>query len=280
MSVRKAFPLDHTLKRPGGILEKIVLNKLDEVRLDREKRSLASLTKIKNFDAPCYVLRDFILDPARTGIIAEFKRASPSKGLINGTAQPSIISSAYAEAGASAISVLTDKVFFGGSTEDLEAVRAVNKIPVLRKEFIVDEYQILEAKALGADIILLIAAVLQPEAIYRFSALAQSLGMSVLLEVHNLKELEESICDTIDAVGVNNRNLKDFSVSLEHSHSLVSHIPDQFIKVSESGISDVNTIADLKKIGFQGFLIGENFMREENPELAILDFVNRLRVIL
>lgn len=280
MSQHIAHALDHILKRPGGILEKIVVNKIEEIKDSMESTPIKELSQYDSFTSSCYSLRDFILDPERTGIIAEFKRVSPSKGLINGAVNAADVTSGYVAAGASALSVLTDNKFFGGNIEDLKEVRKANSIPVLRKEFIIDEYQILEAKALGADIILLIAAVLQPEAIHRFSALAKSLGLSVLLEVHNLQELEESMCETVDAVGVNNRNLKDFSVSLDHSYSLAEHIPTQFLRVSESGISDINVIASLKKAGFDGFLIGENFMRENDPGAAMMNFTHRLKAIL
>jgi len=172
--------------------------------------------------------------------------------------------------------VLTDPDFFQGSLADLTAAREALTIPLLRKEFIVDTYQIAEAKAYGADIILLIAACLTEEEVESFSQYAKSLGLNVLLEVHNEEELHRSIFDSIDAIGVNNRNLKDFSVSLAHSHDLVDQIPDRFIKVSESGISDPSTIRDLKERGFQGFLIGENFMKTGDPGAAMEEFVQQL----
>lgn len=184
--------------------------------------------------------------------------------------------SGYQAAGASAISVLTDTDFFKGTLDDLTEARKALTIPLLRKEFIVDKYQIAEAKAYGADIILLIAACLTTEEIQDFSTYAKQLGLNVLLEVHDEEELNRSIFDTIDAIGVNNRNLKDFSVSLDHSYDLVNKIPSQYIKVSESGISDPETIKNLKKAGFQAFLIGENFMKTENPSVAISNFVKEL----
>src|SRR5690606_7614680 len=210
-----------------------------------------------------------VKDPSRNGIIAEYKRASPSKGIINDRFTVAEVVSGYQEAGVSAVSVLTDRDFFKGSLDDLEAARAALQLPVLRKDFVIDAYQISEAKAHGADIILLIAAILTPAQVKALSEHARRLGMSVLLEVHNREELERSIVDTVDAIGVNNRNLHDFSVSLDHSLSLVEHIPDSFIKVSESGISDPATIRMLREAGFNAFLIGGDFMKTTDPAAAI-----------
>ena len=259
------------------ILDKIVKKKLLEIADAKSKINVARLEETEFFDRDCYSLRDFILDPEKTGIIAEFKRASPSKGIINNKVTVAEVTRQYANAGASALSVLTDESFFGGSLKDLIQARSHNQIPILRKEFILDEYQIIEAKANGSDIILLIAAILQPQEITKLAALAKSLGMSVLLEVHNKEELNRSLCDELDAVGVNNRNLNDFTVSVQHFYDLVDLIPDQFLKISESGISNPQTIKDLKRAGFNGFLIGENFMKEENPGKAIHQFVDDVR---
>jgi len=258
------------------ILDKIVARKKVEVADAKSKVSVSELQEMSLFSRTCYNLKENILNPSKTGIIAEYKRASPSKGLINGTSTVQEVVKGYQNAGASAISVLTDKDFFQGSLEDLTAAREVLQIPLLRKEFIVDEYQITEAKAYGADIILLIAACLNSSEIKYLSEYAKSLGLNVLLEVHNEEELNRSIFDSIDAIGVNNRNLKDFIVSLDHSYDLVNKIPDQFIKVSESGISDPETIKALKKAGFNAFLIGENFMKTDDPVLSLLDFVNKI----
>jgi len=258
------------------ILDKIVERKKIEVAEARQKVSLATLEQYPLFGRDCHSLRESMLHPERTGIIAEFKRASPSKGIINNRSAVQDVVKAYQKAGASAVSVLTDPDFFHGSLQDLTTAREVLHIPLLRKEFIVDTYQIAEAKAYGADIILLIAACLTPEEIKSFSEYAKVLGLHVLLEVHNETELQGNIFDSIDAIGVNNRNLKDFSVSLDHSYDLVDKIPNRFIKVSESGISDPSTICELKKAGFQGFLIGENFMKTNDPAQAIFDFVAQL----
>ncbi|SMG35051.1 indole-3-glycerol phosphate synthase TrpC [Sphingobacterium psychroaquaticum] len=259
-----------------NILDKIIAKKRTEVAEAQAKVSLAELKTYPLFSRECYNLRESMLHPERTGIIAEFKRASPSKGLINGTASVAQVVKGYQDAGASAVSVLTDPDFFQGSLADLTAARQALTIPLLRKEFIIDRYQIAEAKAYGADIILLIAACLEATEIESLSIYAKSLGLNVLLEVHNEEELNRSLFNSIDAIGVNNRNLKDFSVSLEHSYDLVNKIPDRYIKVSESGISDPATITALRAAGFQGFLIGENFMRTDNPGAAIKEFVDQL----
>ena len=258
------------------ILDTIIERKKVEVEQAKQKVSLAALQTYPLFSRTCYSLRESILDPQRTGIIAEFKRASPSKGLINGEVSVSQVVKGYQTAGASAVSVLTDSDFFQGTLADLTEARQALQIPLLRKEFIIDRYQIAEAKAYGADIILLIAACLNSQEIETLSIYAKSLGLSVLLEVHNEEELNRSIFDSIDAIGVNNRNLKDFSVSLDHSYDLVNKIPDRFIKVSESGISDPATIKVLKKVGYNAFLIGENFMRTTSPQEAIQAFVAEL----
>jgi len=259
------------------ILDKIVEKKKVEVAEAKAKVSLEELQQYPLFNSACYSLKDSMLDPQRTGIIAEFKRASPSKGLINGTSSVQEVVKGYQDAGASAISVLTDNQFFQGSLEDITAAREVLTIPLLRKEFIVDPYQIAEAKAYGADIILLIAACLTVKEVQDYSLYAKSLGLNVLMEVHNEEELVTNLHHSIDAIGVNNRNLKDFSVSLDHSYDLVDKIPSHFIKVSESGISNPNTIKDLQNKGFQGFLIGENFMKTTNPSKAIKEFVLQLK---
>lgn len=261
------------------ILDKIVAKKKVEVATAKANVSLLELEKYPLFDRTCYSLKESVLQADRTGIIAEYKRASPSKGVINGLSSVQEVVKGYQDAGASAVSVLTDPDFFQGSLTDLTAAREVLTIPLLRKEFVIDPYQIAEAKAYGADIILLIAACLTSEEINNFSSYAKSLGLNVLLEVHNEEELNRSIFDTIDAIGVNNRNLKDFSVSLDHSYDLVNKIPDHFIKVSESGISDPATIRALKQVGYQAFLIGENFMKTDNPAEAIKGFVKELQCL-
>ncbi|WON95866.1 MULTISPECIES: indole-3-glycerol phosphate synthase TrpC [unclassified Sphingobacterium] len=259
-----------------NILDKIIERKKIEVEKAKALVPFEELLNYPYFSVACLSLRESILDPEKTGIIAEYKRASPSKGDINSTSAVEDVVKAYEEAGASAVSVLTDGEFFKGNLEDLSKAREAISIPILRKEFIVDKYQITEAKAYGADIILLIAACLKKEEIQEFAAYAHQLGLNVLLEVHNEQELLDNLFDDIDAIGVNNRNLKDFSVDIQHSYDLLNKIPTEYIKVSESGISDPSTIKALKKAGFQGFLIGENFMKTADPGQAIKEFVKEI----
>ena len=209
-----------------NILDKIVLNKRKEVARAKLATTYTGLEESDFFNRECYSLKDFLLNPEKTGIIAEFKRKSPSKGIINDKVKPEEVTKGYAAAGASALSVLTDRNFFMGRKLDLVKARQANTIPVLRKDFMIDEYQIIEAKSLGADIILLIAAILTSEEINKMATLAKSLGLSVLLEVHNLAELQKGIHSDLDAIGVNNRNLADFTVSVQTSFELAKHIPD------------------------------------------------------
>ncbi len=259
-----------------NILDQIVVRKKIEVEAAKAKTSYTKLEESEFFNRRPLSFREFLLDPLRSGIIAEFKRKSPSKGIINNQVKVKNVTQAYAEAGASALSVLTDHAFFMGKKSDLVQARKVNQIPVLRKDFMVDEYQVIEAKALGADIILLIAAILSPQEIKKMAQLTKSLGMNVLLEVHNLEELERSLDPQIDAIGVNNRNLADFTVSVDTSFALIKSIPNEFLKISESAISNPETIRQLKTAGFNGFLIGETFMKEADPGLAMREFVGKM----
>lgn len=259
-----------------NILDKIVVRKQQEVADAKALIAVKDLEQSIHFKRTPYSFKEFLLADDRTGIIAEFKRRSPSKGLINGTADVAEVTKAYNNAGASALSVLTDVDFFGGKTDDILAARAANDIPILRKDFMIDEYQILEAKAWGADIILLIASILTPKQISDFGKFAQNLGLNVLLEVHNLDELERSICPNLDAIGVNNRNLGNFTVNIQTSFDLVNKIPDEFLKISESSISNPQTIKELKTAGFNGYLIGENFMKTNDPADAIKQFVRQI----
>ncbi len=260
----------------ANILDQIVARKKTEVLSAKKKTSYIQLEEAEFFNRVPYSFREFLLDPSRSGIIAEFKRKSPSKGIINDQVKVKQVTQAYAAAGASALSVLTDNAFFMGKKSDLVQARRANQIPVLRKDFMIDEYQIIEAKALGADIILLIAAILSPQKIKKMAELAKSLGLNVLLEVHNLEELERSLDLHLDAIGVNNRNLADFTVSVDTSFTLIKSIPNEFLKVSESAISNPETIRQLKEVGFNGFLIGENFMKEADPGAAMKEFVGKI----
>jgi len=258
------------------ILDKIVAHKKTEVAQAKAQTSIKALELAEFFNRQTLSFKDFLLDANRTGIIAEFKRRSPSKGIINDKVAVEDVTTAYNAAGASALSVLTDTEFFMGQKADLLQARSVNQIPILRKDFMIDEYQLLEAKAWGADIILLIAAILTPAQIDQLAKGAKSLGLNVLLEVHSLEELQRSINPNLDAIGVNNRNLADFTVSVETSYQLAEHIPAEFLKISESAISNPETIKQLKKAGFNGFLIGENFMKQADPGAAIREFVKEL----
>jgi indole-3-glycerol phosphate synthase len=252
-----------------NILEKIVARKKEELKLRKTQVSLEQLQQMPHFTRPTYSAKAFLEDKSRTGIIAEFKRQSPSKGVINGTADVVAVTGAYAQS-ASAVSVLTDTDFFGGRSEDLMAAR-VHEIPLLRKDFMVDPYQVYEAKAMGADLILLIAACLEVDQVREIASLAHLLGLEVLLEIHDASELGH-ICEEVDMVGVNNRNLKTFEVSIQTSLDLISKIPKDKPAIAESGISNVDTIVTLRAAGFKGFLIGENFMKEANPSVAFADF--------
>jgi indole-3-glycerol phosphate synthase len=221
-----------------------------------------------------------LLKNGSSGIIAEFKKKSPSKGDINSGADIIDITLNYTEAGVAGISVLTDDEFFGGSLEDLSAAREKNpETPILRKDFIIDEYQVLEAKAYGADLILLIAANLEEKLAEILAKKAKTLGMEVLMEVHNAKELKK-VNDFVDIVGVNNRDLKTFKTDVETSVKLSGLIPHRYVKISESGIEDAETIQLLKNKGFKGFLIGETFMKTENPGEACKKLISELKKIL
>lgn len=259
-----------------NILDKIVAHKKIEIQSAKKNVSYTSLEESEYFHRDVLSFKDFLLDPDRTGIIAEFKRRSPSKGIINDRVSVEKVTTDYAAAGASALSVLTDRQFFMGRKIDLVRARRNNKIPILRKDFMIDEYQVIEAKAFGADIILLIAAILTPQQIQQLASLAKSLELNVLLEVHNLEELQRSMNPNLDAIGVNNRNLADFTVSVETSYQLAEYIPAEFLKISESAISNPETIKQLKKAGFNGFLIGENFMKQADPGGAMREFVKGL----
>lgn len=257
-----------------NILETIIAEKKKEVARRQLETPLASLKSQPLFQRPTLSLKASLLDSKKTGIIAEYKRQSPSKGVINSRNGVAEVTKAYTDFGASGISVLTDQSFFGGTLDDLVTARE-NEIPILRKDFIIDEYQLVEARAFGADVILLIAANLAPAEVKALSVAAKELSLEVLLELHDESELDH-VCDTVDLVGINNRNLKTFEVNLEHSVRLAEQINDRFIKIAESGIHSVNDIHYLKQHGFRGFLIGEYFMKQENPMAAFQNFASAL----
>ncbi|MCH4551402.1 indole-3-glycerol phosphate synthase TrpC [Aestuariibaculum lutulentum] len=258
-----------------NILDKITADKRTEVALRKSLIPISQLEQSVLFERPTVSLAEK-LRTSNTGIIAEHKRRSPSKSVINHNLNVNDVAKGYEEAGVCGMSVLTDGKYFGGSLDDLLLARASCNLPLLRKEFIIDEYQLLEAKAYGADVILLIAAILTRDEIKQFSEFAKSLNLDVLLEVHNEEELNKSIMPSLDMLGVNNRNLKTFDVSLNISKSLSALIPDDFVKVSESGISNIEAIKSLQPFGYQGFLIGENFMKTDNAGDSAKTFIEQL----
>lgn len=257
-----------------NILDRIIAKKKIEVEERKRHISRVELAKAPFFKKEVPGLKEYLLNENRTGIIAEFKRKSPSKGIINDSSSVAEVTEAYASYGASAISILTDEEFFGGSLNDL-LEGTVNEIPILRKDFIIDEYQLVESKAFGASVILLIAACLTKEEVRSLAASAKNIGLNVLLEIHCEEELEH-ICDDIDVVGINNRDLKTFAVDVNRSVELGKKIPGNKIKISESGIDDVETIRLLQQNGFKGFLMGEKFMKENDPGAAFKTFIDRL----
>lgn len=258
------------------ILEKIITHKEAETKKRKAAISVQQLEAAPLFKRETLSLKKHLVE-SPFGIIAEFKRRSPSKGLINGTAKPAEVTQGYEAAGVSAVSVLTDEQFFGGTKADIEAVRGAVNIPILRKDFTLEKYHIIEAKSMGADAILLIAAAMKPNTLKGLAEFAKSVGLEVLLEVHNLAELHGHYNQYVDVLGINNRNLKTFEVSLETSVKIQEEIPSDQVKISESGISSIENIRYLKQFGFDGFLIGENFMKTENPDEACKAFLKDLR---
>jgi indole-3-glycerol phosphate synthase len=258
------------------ILEKIINSKIEEVKVLKNQYSIKDFEKRSLFQRKTESLK-IRLELSHHGIIAEHKRKSPSKSVINNDIKLEEVILGYDTANVSGISVLTDKKYFGGNTNDLLKARELTKIPIIRKEFIIDEFQILEAKACGADVILLIAACLNEKQIKNLSEFAKSLNLEVLIEIHNNQELEKCLLNSIDIIGVNNRNLKTFEVDIENSINLSEIIPENFVKISESGISSAKEISILRKHGFKGFLIGETFMRKKDPGKEVLKMINEIR---
>lgn len=259
-----------------NILDRIIADKFREVALKKKLISSGDLEGFPLFERDTVSLSSALRE-SNTGIIAEHKRRSPSRSVINQDLNIQDVVSGYEIAGACGISVLTDGKYFGGSLDDLILARASVKIPLLRKEFIIDEYQLLEAKAYGADVVLLIAAVLNPKELKSLSQFAHDLKLEVLLEVHDLEELERSVLPGVTMVGVNNRNLKTFEVSTDISKQLAEKIPNDLVKISESGISTVDAIRELQDYGYRGFLIGENFMKTTDPGKNAMEFINKLK---
>ena len=263
-----------------SILDTIIQRKQEEVAERKSHVPEEALKHYVHFKRNAISLSQ-ALRTASPGIIAEFKRKSPSKGMINATADVRETTVGYVQAGAAALSVLTDVNFFDGHDENLRLARAHNSCPILRKDFTIDEYQITEAKALGADAILLIAAALPPSRVLVLAQHAHRLGLEVLLEVHHEEELRqtalaEAIAPFVDVVGVNNRNLKTFEVSIDTSIQLARLMPTDIVKISESGINDPAAIRTLIEHGYQGFLIGEHFMKQNDPAKACAEFIDSI----
>ena len=258
------------------LLGKILEHKSKEVAYRKTLYPVKQLEQSVLFSRPTFSLKNALLQQNKSGIIAEFKRQSPSKGVINAAADVEEVSKGYVSAGAVALSILTDKEFFGGSNSDLICARGVSECPILRKDFVIDEYQIIEAKSIGADVVLLIAAGLPARQLHTLADFAHSLNLEVLLEVHSLEELQLNLSTQADLIGVNNRNLKTFEVNLDISRLLSKYIPKEMVKISESGITYPETVIELRKFGYGGFLMGENFMKHNRPELAAKDFIESL----
>lgn len=262
------------------ILEEILIEKKKDVSERRELYPLKLLEKSPYFESTSVSLKQYLQREDMLGVIAEIKRRSPSKGTINEFVDIESLSIGYMQAGASALSVLTDSKFFGGSSQDLTIARACNFCPVLRKDFIVDEYQVIEAKSIGADAILLIAAALSCEEMKRFSELAHSLGLEVLAEVHTREELHKIPLHLVDIIGVNNRDLNTFHVDITTSLELLSILPTEIARISESGIETPADLVRLRQAGFNGVLIGETFMRHSRPQDACKAFISKARELL
>jgi len=258
-----------------NILDKIVQEKRKQVQEEIQLYPVQLLERSIYFGSECVSLRKYLLREDKNGIIAEIKKKSPALGAINAHIKTEKLSIGYMQAGASALSVLTDRKFFGGSNADLTTARKFNFCPVLRKDFVISEYQIIEAKSIGADAILLIAAILKKEEIKQFTELAHSLGMEVILEIHAEHELQK-LYHKVDIIGVNNRNLETMTIDVSTSVSLAGQIPSGIIKISESGIDDPQIILQLSKLGYNGFLIGSYFMKHPEPEKACAEFIRQI----
>ena len=259
-----------------NVLDTIIEYKKSVVRNRKSEIKYSELEKRKLFSEESISLKQALMNKRETGIIAEFKRRSPSKGVINDKAEIVKVVKAYEVNGAAGISVLTDQEYFGGSDEDFLKARGTVDIPLLRKDFIIDEYQLVESKSIGADVVLLIAACLTPAETKKLAVAAKNLGMEILLELHDEKELDH-VNDAVTLIGINNRNLKNFGVDTEQSIRLAEKIPADFIKIAESGINSVDMIQLFRKCGFNGFLIGEYFMKEADPGEAFRQFVSGLK---
>lgn len=257
-----------------NVLDQIVLHKRQEVRTAQERISLAEMARLAKADTrEPLLMTSYITDKKLTGIIAEYKRKSPSKGIINDSIEVEDMAAIYKDSGASALSILTDKEFFGGSNEYLQRARRAIDLPILRKDFVVSPYQVYEAKVIGADTILLIGECLDRNEISELLALSHDLGMQVLIEIHSESQLGK-VPKEVDMVGVNNRDLTTFVVDYERSIQLIPKLPTEAIKIAESGLSQPQELAYLYGAGFDGFLIGETFMRSAIPSKTVAPFMN------
>ena len=256
------------------ILEKIVLEKKKEIAAFQSTTSILELEKSDGFLRSCYSAKNRLLSAKPFGIISEFKRKSPSKGIINDKVDVVEVSSGYEAAGAAAVSILTDTSFFGGTYEDLKRARKELTCPILRKDFIVDEYQVIETKSMGADLILLIAACLTKEQTKSLAQLARSIGLEILLEIHSEEEYKEDLMQYIDILGVNNRNLKTFETSIYTSINLAEKLPKEMVKISESGLRGIEDLKLISEAGYNGFLIGEQFMKHDDPAGELKAFMS------
>ena len=257
------------------ILSEIIAHKRLEVALQKGQTSYRDLEKmVEECQLPIYSMKE-ALQNSTSGIIAEFKRRSPSKGWINQSADAGVITKDYETAGAAVLSVLTDEKYFGGTLNDLQTATQQVNIPTMRKEFIVDEYQILQARLSGASAILLIAAALSKEENLRLTRFAQQLGMDVLLELHDESEIEYVNSEN-NIVGINNRNLGTFVTDIQKSYKMIDLLPQEAVLVSESGISNPETVRELRDAGYRGFLIGENFMKDDNPGESLKEFIEKV----
>lgn len=257
------------------ILAEIVAYKRTVVAAAKQQKPASELENGPLFNRSVLSLVNFLQQPQKTGIIAEYKRRSPSKGVINDRSTVEEVTTAYSKWGASGLSILTDDKYFGGNNDDLTRARTLVEVPILRKDFIIDEYQIIEARAIGADVILLIAECLTKEEVISLSTVAHNLGLEVLLEMHTEAQLEK-VSEHVNMVGINNRDLITFNVDIDRSIALAAKLPADKIKVAESGIDNVETIVKLREAGFKGFLMGEYFMKQQEPGVAFNDFVNAL----
>lgn len=270
-------------KQQGGIimskdiLDEIIAHKRIEIAAQEQNVPISFLEDLleKNDDMAKVHSMKASLAASATGIIAEFKRRSPSKDWINRNADAKVIPASYQQAGASALSILTDEHFFGGGLRDIRAARPTVSLPILRKDFIISRYQLLQAKAAQADAVLLIAAALSKEECNALACEAHKLGLEVLLEMHHENELDY-VNEYVDMAGINNRNLGTFHTDVENSFRMAEKLPADILKVSESGISNPQTVKLLRQEGFRGFLIGETFMKTANPGNTLSTFIKEL----